>query len=91
MPIDNVYAQTLAGAVPSNAAFDLYAIDLSKVTIYYTLSPFVNMYQKTPGQKFPSTTIETGFAYVPVFSPEVNPSDQKTYKGVSIVRAINGS
>lgn len=91
IPMNDVFGYTRAGAVPARTAFDLVAIDRSSVRIFYTEAPFVNIYMDQSGTKYPGMTIEAGMAFCPIFIPNYRVADSKYYKGVTVIRGINGA
>jgi len=91
IPLDDRYCYTVAGAAPTNAAFDLYFIDMKAVKTVFTVSPFVNAFVDNSGTRFPEMSIEAGLTMIPIFKPHYNAGTSKWYKGVSVVRGINGT
>ena len=90
IPLENPLAYTRAGANPTRAAFDLFAIDTSSIRIHWPVPPISNVYQDQ-GTLYPESHIQANMGYVPFFLPKWHVGDQKFYKGVSAIRAINGS
>jgi hypothetical protein len=89
--LDDIYCYTRAGAAPTYAAFDLMAIDYTQVKIFRTVAPFMNVWIDNTPTKFPEMHIEAGQTFCPIFSPNYHEADDKWYKGVSLIRAINGT
>lgn len=82
--IDNQYLYTLAGATPTNALFDLIAIDLAKVVIGYTVEEDTNVIG--PHHEVRDTLVECEVWFVPYMVPL--PKDSAITKGVSRISAI---
>jgi hypothetical protein len=91
LAIEDVYGYTVANAAPTYAAFDLLFIDYTQVRNFRTVDPFMNVWIDNTGTKFPEMHIEAGQTFCPIFSPNYHEGDDKWYKGVSIIRAINGT
>lgn len=89
--LDDRYCYTVASAAPTLAAFDMYFIDMKSIKTKFTVTPFVNPYLKNEKSKFSDMVVEAGLTMINIFKPRYNPSNQKWYKGVSVVRAINGT
>lgn len=80
------YLYTLAGALPTAALFDLYAIDLNQVDIGVSRAERVLIIP--PFGTTRSTTLQGEFWFVPWLKPNPWADDGKTYKGVSRITAI---
>lgn len=91
LAFEDVFGYTRAGANPTYAAFDLLFVDYTQLKIFRTMAPFVNVFVENTGTKFPAMHIEAGQTFCPIFSPNYHEADDKWYKGVAAIRAINGT
>ena len=82
--IDNEYLYTAAGALPTDALFDLYAVDHAMVDIGYTMSETSNVI--APHDEVRDTVAEAEVWFVPYMRPM--PKDGAITKGVSRITAI---
>lgn len=82
--LDNQYLYTLAGATPTNALFDLIAVDLSKVQIGYTMEETATTIP--PHDEVRDTLAEFEVWFTPYMVPV--PKDAVITKGVSRISAI---
>lgn len=67
IPMDDQYLYTAAGAAPTNALFDLYAVDMSKVKIGYTKPETINVI--APHHEIRDTVAECEVWFVPYMVP----------------------
>ena len=84
LPMDDAYLWTLAGAVPVNILFDLYAVDLAKIKIGYTRTEGTNVIG--PHDVVRDTVAECEVWFTPYMVPL--PKDSGITKGVSRISAI---
>lgn len=86
--VPNIYLYTAAGATPAIAAFDLYAIDMSKIKIGYTRKQVTKVIGAHDEQR--DTIVQSEVWFVPYMIPQPF-SDGSVKKGVSRITAINGT
>jgi len=84
MEIDNSYLYTAAGALPTDALFDLYAVDHAMVDIGYTMTETSNVIP--PHHEIRDTIAEAEVWFTPYMRPY--PKDSVITKGVSRITAI---
>jgi hypothetical protein len=82
--LDDQYLYTAAGADPTNALFDLYAVDLSKVVIGYTRTERSQVI--APHDEVRDTLVECEVWFTPYLVPV--PKSGAITKGVSRITAI---
>ena len=82
--IDNEYLYTAAGATPTNALFDLYAVDMNTIIIGYTMEETSNVI--APHHEVRDTIAEAEVWFTPYMVPL--PKDAAITKGVSRITAI---
>ena len=87
----NPYMTTIAGAIPTNALFDLYFVDMKSIRTYQPVAPFVNTFINGSGTRFPEMTIQAGLTMIQMFKPEYHIDTATWRKGVCVVRACNGT
>ena len=84
--IPNKYMYTLAGALPTNALFDLLLVDHSQIKIGYTRTERSQVIG--PYGTVRSTTAEVEVWFCPYIVPRPWAEDSKIYKGISELTAI---
>ena len=84
--VPNSYMYTAAGATPTAALFDLWAVDMSQVKIGYTRTERVRTI--TPHNDVRNTKVEAEVWFCPYMIPRPWADDSKIYKGVSRISAI---
>jgi len=82
--LDDQYLYTAAGADPTNALFDLYLVDLSKVVIGYTKTERTQVI--APHDEIRDTVVECEVWFTPYLVPV--PKSSAIKKGVSRITAI---
>jgi len=87
MPMKDVLLKTAAGATPTIEAWDLYAMDISKVLVGYTIPENTEVIYDAYSK---NTALDAQVAFTPLFIPREF-DDGYIYKGVSRVTAIDAN